>query len=99
MLARQRNSLKRFCETFHTGSLEDAAGPKCFSANPTGALPSVRVPHGLEGAPMDTLILIVGVFLVAVIGRALLDPWPSTTDDRAELEREHLMEDIARSFF
>jgi hypothetical protein len=48
---------------------------------------------------MDTLILIVGVLLVAVIGRALLDPWPSATDDRAELEREHLMEDIARSFF
>jgi hypothetical protein len=48
---------------------------------------------------MDTLILIIGVLLVAVIGRALLDPWPSTTRDGSDSKRDHLMEDIARSFF
>jgi hypothetical protein len=48
---------------------------------------------------MDTLILIIGVLLVAVIGRALLDPWPSATRDGSDSKRDHLMEDIARSFF
>jgi hypothetical protein len=48
-------------------------------------------------APMDTLLIVIGVLLIAVIGRALLDPWPSAAS--ADKEREHLMEDIARSFF
>ncbi len=48
---------------------------------------------------MDTLILIVGVLLVALIGRAFLDPWPSATREGSDAERDHLMEDIARSFF
>ena len=48
---------------------------------------------------MDTLILIVGVLLAAVIGRALLDPWPSATHQQSDAQHDHLMEDIARSFF
>jgi hypothetical protein len=52
----------------------------------------------MEETPMDTLFLIVGVLLVAVIGRAILDPWPSSTKG-SDTERDHLMEDIARSFF
>jgi hypothetical protein len=48
---------------------------------------------------MDILFLIIGVLLVAVIGRALLDPWPSSTREKSDPERDHLMEDIARSFF
>ena len=48
---------------------------------------------------MDTLILIIGVLLAAVIGRTLLDPWPASTRDAADAKRDHLMEDIARSFF
>jgi hypothetical protein len=48
---------------------------------------------------MDTLFLIVGVLLVAVLGRAILDPWPSSTHKGSDSERSHLMEDIARSFF
>ena len=48
---------------------------------------------------MDTLLLIVGVLLVAVVGRVLFDPWPSATPDEANDKHDHLMEDIARSFF
>ena len=48
---------------------------------------------------MDTLFLIVGVLLVAVLGRAILDPWPSSKREGSDPERDHLMEDIARSFF
>jgi hypothetical protein len=48
---------------------------------------------------MDTLLIVVGVLLIAVIGRALLDPWPAAANGGADKEREHLMEDIARSFF
>ncbi len=48
---------------------------------------------------MDTLFLIVGVLLIAVIGRAILDPWPSSTRKASARERDRLMEDIARSFF
>jgi hypothetical protein len=47
---------------------------------------------------MDTLLLIVGVLLVAVVGRVLIDPWPSSTPEANE-KHDHLMEDIARSFF
>jgi hypothetical protein len=47
---------------------------------------------------MDTLFLIVGVLLIAVVGRALLDPWP-TAREGSEERRDHIMEDIARSFF
>ena len=50
-------------------------------------------------APMDTLLVVVGVLLIALIGRALLDPWPSAASAGTDKEREHLMEDIARSFF
>jgi len=39
---------------------------------------------------MVTLLIAVGALLVAVIGAAFLDP---------DEEREHLMEDIAQSFF
>ena len=48
---------------------------------------------------MDTLILVIGVLLAAVIGRALLDPWPSSKRERSDTHHDHLMEDIARSFF
>ena len=48
---------------------------------------------------MDTLILVIGLLLVAVIGRALLDPWPSSKRERSDTHHDHLMEDIARSFF
>jgi hypothetical protein len=46
---------------------------------------------------MDTLLIVVGVLLIAVIGRALLDPWPSAAS--AGADKEHLMEHNARSFF
>jgi hypothetical protein len=45
---------------------------------------------------MDTLLI---VLLVAVIGRAVLDPWAFAASGGTDKEREHLMEDIARSFF
>ncbi len=48
---------------------------------------------------MDNLFLIIGVLLVAVIGRALVHPWPSAGREGAERERDQLMESIARSFF
>jgi hypothetical protein len=70
---------------------------KRFSALCAGRLPSSASPEGGRMAPMDTLLIVIGVLLIAVIGRALLDPWPSAAS--ADKEREHLMEDIARSFF
>jgi hypothetical protein len=48
---------------------------------------------------MDILFLIFGGLLVAVLGRAILDPWPSSTRKGSDQDRDHLMEDIARSFF
>ncbi len=48
---------------------------------------------------MDTLLIVIGVLLVAVIGRAVLDPWSSAASAGTDKEREHLMEDIAWSFF
>ena len=48
---------------------------------------------------MDTLLIVIGVLLVAVIGRAVVDPWPSAAGAGTDKEREHLTEDIAWSFF
>jgi hypothetical protein len=44
---------------------------------------------------MDILLIVGGVLFIAVIGRALLNPWPSGTGE----ERGQLMEDIALSYF
>ena len=48
---------------------------------------------------MDTLLIVIGVLLIALIGRAVVDPWPSAASAGNDKERGHLMEDIARSFF
>ena len=72
---------------------------KRFSALCTGRLPSSASPKGGRMALMDTLLIVVGVLLIALIGRALLDPWPSAASAGTDKEREHLMEEIARSFF
>ncbi len=48
---------------------------------------------------MDTLLIVLGALFIAVIGRALLEPWPSAAREGAEDDHEHLMENIARSFF
>jgi hypothetical protein len=45
---------------------------------------------------MDALLIVGGVLFIAVIGRALLNPWPS---ERTDEERGQLMRDIARSYF
>ena len=45
---------------------------------------------------MDILLIVGGVLFIAVIGRALLNPWSSEGTDE---ERGQLMEDIARSYF
>jgi hypothetical protein len=45
---------------------------------------------------MDTLLIVGGVLFIVVIGRALLNPWPSEGTDE---ERGQLMQDIARSYF
>jgi hypothetical protein len=55
----------------------------------------IRINTGGRTAPMDTLLIVGGFLFIAVIGRALLNPWPSGTDE----ERGQLMEDIARSYF
>jgi hypothetical protein len=48
---------------------------------------------------MDILLIVGSVLFIAVIGRVLLDPWPSAAGAGSDKERQHLMEDIARSFF
>jgi hypothetical protein len=45
------------------------------------------------------ILLVVGVLFIAVIGRVLLDPWPSAAGAGTDKERQHLMEDIAPSYF
>jgi hypothetical protein len=52
--------------------------PEAFSAPCAGRLPSSASREGGRMAPMDTLLIVVGVLLIAVIGCALLDPWPFT---------------------
>ena len=43
---------------------------------------------------MVTLLIAMGALLIAIVGGVLLNP-----DKERDEEREHLMEDIARSFF
>ena len=52
---------------------------------------------------MITLLITVGALFVAVIGSALLDPWPSSTAlqpaDRTDEDYAQMMEGMAHSSF
>ena len=48
---------------------------------------------------MITLLITVGALFVAVIGSALLDPWPPSTADRTDEDYAQMMEGVAHSSF
>ena len=60
--------------------------------------------EGMEGTMFATLFVIMAALFVAVVGRAIIDPWPSAgtqdTDEPAtDAEAISLMEAVALSCF
>jgi hypothetical protein len=78
-----------------SASLRRRFGLKRFSALCAAGLPCSALVRRRTAA-MDALLIVGGVLFIAVIGRALLNPWPS---ERTDEERGQLMRDIARSYF
>ena len=51
---------------------------------------------------LTTFLVVLGALLLAVLGRTMLDPWPSTdaqSEDQADRNGVEITETIARSHF